>query len=355
MRESKRKRKKKIFLSLIPLVFLAAILFYLYSIISIDYSGECSKLERNIDRILFDLKIPDVNIISWRIEKKAYFRKWVEINKKIKLAKNKKQKLLSRLKDLKNFSFVFSPDKKKILIKKSNLIFAKILLIPEVLKPRLAIVIDDCGSSKKQVARLIELGLPLTFSILPYHRYTTFLAKTQARSGFDTLLHQPMEPQKSDNYALGKGALLVKMDKKQIKKIILENLEQTPFVKGVNNHMGSLFTENAGCMKVVLETLKKKNLFFLDSATSRNSICLKEADKIGIPCLRNNLFIDNTDKVEEIKKQILKAINIAKRRGVAIAIGHSTRKKTAIALRELKEKILSEVELVKLSELIKRY
>ncbi|MCD6412791.1 MAG: divergent polysaccharide deacetylase family protein [Elusimicrobia bacterium] len=349
----KRKKRKR----LIPFLLLAVIIsagIYFLSKFSVDYSGECAVLESRIDKILSEVKIPEKNTITWRVERKRGFRKWVEINKKIKLPGNKKQKLENALAALKNYAVKFLSRKTKIIIKRDNMIFARIMLSPIGAKPRLAIVIDDCGGSKRKVARLVELGIPLTFSILPYKRYTTFLAKSLRRAGFDTLLHQPMEPHKADNYALGRGALRIKTPYEKIGKILLENLEQTPFVKGVNNHMGSLFTEQPRLIAAVFETLAKKKLFFLDSATSRRSVCLEVADKMGFPCLRNNLFIDNTDNLEDIKKQILKGIRIAKKKGYGIIIGHSTRKFTAEALREEKEKLAKEVELVPLSNLYER-
>ena len=352
--KKKRKKKGKNLTFILFFAALIAIGIYAISKFSIDYSGECSILENNIDRILHRLKVPENNTETWRTEKKKGFRKWVEINKKITISKSKKRKFLMSLDSLKNYKLIFKAGKSKVLIKRDDMIFAKIFFMPAAAKPMMAIVIDDCGRSKKEVARLVEIGIPLTFSILPYQRYTTFLNKSLTRAGFDTLLHQPMEPHKADNYALGKGALRVKMKRKEIEKILLENLSQTPLAKGVNNHMGSLFTEKPALMKIVFETLRKKDLFFLDSATSRKSACLEVARKMGFPCLRNSLFIDNADNLEDIKREILIGARIAQKKGTAIVIGHSTRKFTAEALREEKKNLSEKVKLVPLSVLYGR-
>ena len=41
---------------------------------------------------------------------------------------------------------------------------------------------------------------------------------------------------------------------------------------GVNNHVGSRFTRDAGRMKIVLTELRRRGLFFLDSRTSNRFV-----------------------------------------------------------------------------------
>ena len=78
---------------------------------------------------------------------------------------------------------------------------------------------------------------------------------------------------------------------------------------------------------------KQRNLFFIDSLTSRNSIAYHVAKAYHIPTARNQVFLDNSKKTSEIKKQIRLLTKIAMRHGVAIGIGHA-RSSTAHAIWE---------------------
>jgi len=351
MTKKRKKKKKRLTVWFILFAVLTAAFVYHLKKRAVDYTSECLLAEQNVGSVLLNLKVPEKNITGWRIEKRKNGKKWIEINKKIKMPRQKWKTFFSRLENLSAAVLKKSEDGTIYLVK-NGIILCRITLDDLKLKPRLTFVIDDCGRSKKEIALFTELGIPLTFSILPYQRHTALLAELLARAGFETLLHQPMEPQKPDLLALGKGALFVRMNKNKIEKVLKKNIEKVPFVKGVNNHMGSLFTENAEKMEIVLRFLKGRGLFFLDSATSSKSVCLKTAGKTGTACLRNNIFLDNADNLKKIKKQIAQAIRIAEKKGYAIAIGHATRKYTARAIGEMGTE-LSGVEIVSLGKIIK--
>jgi len=90
----------------------------------------------------------------------------------------------------------------------------------------------------------------------------------------------------------------------------------------MNNHMGSLATTDADVMGVVISSLKKKGLYFIDSLTSPRSVAYEIAKVQGIPADIRSVFLDNNRDKNEIQAQFKKAIAIARRRGSAIAIGH---------------------------------
>ncbi|MFH1957753.1 MAG: divergent polysaccharide deacetylase family protein [bacterium] len=346
-RKGKRtKKKKQPAVWLIIFAVLAAAFIYHLRKRAVDYTRECLRAEQDIGLVLLNLKVPEKSISTWRIEKRKNGKKWIEINKKIKMPGDKWETFFSRLENL-SAGLLKKTGDNTIYLVKNGIVLCRITLEDLKRKPRLTFVIDDCGRSKKEIALFTELGIPLTFSILPYQRHTAMLAESLARAGFETLLHLPMEPREPDRLSLGKDALFVKMNKNEIEKVLEKNIEKVPFIKGVNNHMGSLFTENAEKMEIVLRFLKGRGLFFLDSATSSKSACLKTAEKAGIYCLRNNIFLDNTDDLKKIKKQIAQAIKIAEKKGYAIAIGHATRKYTARAIGEMGHE-LSGVEIVSL-------
>ncbi|NLJ73870.1 MAG: divergent polysaccharide deacetylase family protein, partial [Firmicutes bacterium] len=76
------------------------------------------------------------------------------------------------------------------------------------------------------------------------------------------------------------------------------------------------------------------------------------AEALGVPYAVNDLFIDNSNDVDEIMAQIRRGLNLAKRNGQAIIIGH-VRPRTASALwRMIPEIMDSGVELVPVSTLL---
>ena len=120
---------------------------------------------------------------------------------------------------------------------------------------------------------------------------------------------------------------------------------------GVNNLMGSHFTENIDSMKVFLSEIKGRGLVFLDSKTSAESKVAEAAGEVGVPLLTRNIFLDNEQDEEYISGQLEKAKNIAVKKGYAIAIGHPHKETIAVLKKELTRYESEGVVIVKLSDL----
>lgn len=196
----------------------------------------------------------------------------------------------------------------------------KVLLYPRKrYVAKVAIVIDDMGHNQRIAKEVIEL--PVTLSILPYRPYSRWVAEEARKRGREVLLHLPMEARDSRKDP-GKGALSTTMSEEEVRERIREDLKALPYISGVNNHMGSRFSEDARLMKVVLEELKEKGLLFLDSKTTPRSKGYMLAKGMGIKAFERDLFIDNERDVEYTKRQLRGLMERAKRKGTAIAIGH---------------------------------
>ncbi len=206
---------------------------------------------------------------------------------------------------------------------------------PEVKKkaPQVAIVIDDVAYNTSQMDHFAALGVPLTFAILPRHKLAAPLSEKARSYQFAVLLHLPMEPHDVVNNDPGPSGLLLSMTDQQLKEKFDKDVASVPGLVGINNHMGSAFTEDEARMKLVLGWVKKRGLFFLDSYTSTQSKVLKAAKVVQIPCLRNETFLDNEDSVEGIERQLDVVMKLAIKRHRTIAIGHYRRKHIMEALR----------------------
>lgn len=218
-------------------------------------------------------------------------------------------------------------------------------------KARIAIVIDDIGHDEKVFRKFVDLGIPLTFSILPGERFSTNIANEARHLDYEIILHLPMEPHSSLKNP-GNGALSLKMSRDEMLQQLSRDIEAIPYIVGVNNHMGSLLTENRVAMNILLEEIHRKGLFFLDSKTSPDSVAYEIAKSIGLKSGQRDVFLDNSPDIEYIKGQIDKVIKIAKRNGEATAIGHP-RPETVAALREKMPEFEKEgIELVPVSEVL---
>lgn len=205
---------------------------------------------------------------------------------------------------------------------------------------RVAIVFDDLGRDLAAADRLLATGEPITFSILPFRPHSVETAERVHAAGEEVILHLPMEPQAYPRIRPGPGGLLVAMDEATLQRQLDTDLAAVPFIDGVNNHMGSRLTEEATPMATVMEGLAARSLFFLDSRTTPHSVAAEAAEQAGIPWLARDIFLDNTQTPEAIAGQFDKLIDLALRRGHAIAIGHphpATLDALEVALPRLRE------------------
>lgn len=197
-------------------------------------------------------------------------------------------------------------------------------ILPPKTLPRVAVVMDDLGTSRELAEKVLVLNGPLTLSILPRQRYSTWTAKEGTRLGLDIIIHLPMEATRP--LKLGEGGLYTWMDDKAIVQIVKEDIRSVPNIIGASNHMGSAFTKDKRAMLVVISELKKRRLFFLDSLTTPETVGFKLAKAQGLNTVRRDIFLDNTDNLKEIEIQWNKLIKIANRRGHAIALAHPKKK-----------------------------
>lgn len=205
------------------------------------------------------------------------------------------------------------------------------LAVPEPLQPgaatapagpRLALVIDDMGQDMDMALALADLEQPPSFAILPDTPHGIEVSSLAASKGIELLLHLPMEPRGYPAVNPGPGALFTSMDGLALRETLAHDLAQAPGAVGVNNHMGSLFTQNEPGMDVILAELARRGLFFLDSLTTPGSAATRSAGKAGTRLYKRDIFLDNVRDTVAIMRQLAKAERIALRHGQAVAIGH---------------------------------
>ena len=215
----------------------------------------------------------------------------------------------------------------------------------------IAVIIDDMGINHRRTADISSLNAPLTSSFLTYGTGLAKQVKKASQAGHEIMIHVPMEPKSKAN--LAPDTLTTQMSEADIKSELGKMLSKFKNVRGINNHMGSEFTEDKQRMNYVMDVLKEHNMFFVDSKTSAKSVGRSVAKDKRVAYAHRHVFLDNENKVDYINRQLRAAERIARKNGYAVAIGHP-KSATFKALKEwlpsLKEK---NIKLVHMSEIVK--
>lgn len=188
-------------------------------------------------------------------------------------------------------------------------------------KPLIAVVLDDVGVARSHAEMAIDLPGVITLSFMTYADGVADMAARARARGHELMLHVPMEPIGAEIDA-GPNVLTVGASEAELLKRLDWGLSRFPSYIGINNHMGSRFTQDERGMRVVLAELKRRNLLFLDSRTIGNTIGDKLAERMGVAHVMRDVFLDNEMDEAAVIKQLMQAERIAANKGQAIAIGH---------------------------------
>lgn len=217
---------------------------------------------------------------------------------------------------------------------------------------RISIIIDDLGYGWEPAQRVIALPGPIACAVLPHTRYSEKIANVAHSLNKEVLLHLPMETKQHDKDP-GPGKLEISMPSLELQLTVDYDLETVPHAVGINNHMGSALTEHRSTVDVLMTTLKNKNkYFFVDSLTSSNSVVALSANTHNIPYLVRDIFLDNVASEEVINAQFDQLLQLARKKGWAIAIGHPYPETLSVLERRLPTLTDQKIKLISLSSML---
>ena len=183
------------------------------------------------------------------------------------------------------------------------------------------IVLDDGGHNLSHLKPFLDLKIPLTIAVLPNLAYSKQSANLTVQYGKTLILHQPMQAINLSTDP-GPNAIMPQMSADQICSLVSENLDSLGVKIGLNNHEGSLITADTYAMKAVMEVCKSRGMFFLDSRTNSQSVCKSVASEYGVKLYERNIFLDNTPNQDDMIAMFKSGIEIAKKNGSVVMIGH---------------------------------
>ena len=188
-------------------------------------------------------------------------------------------------------------------------------------RPLIAVVLDDVGVARGHAELAIDMPSVITLSFMTYADGVADMAARARAKGHELMLHVPMEPLDGDVDA-GPHVLTVEASDSELLARLDWDLSRFPGYIGINNHMGSRFTQDERGMRVVLQELKRRNLLFLDSRTISTTLGDSLAARMGVAHVMRDVFLDDEMNGAAVLKQLAQAERIAASKGQAIAIGH---------------------------------
>ncbi|MGL6173769.1 MAG: divergent polysaccharide deacetylase family protein [Cellulosilyticaceae bacterium] len=220
------------------------------------------------------------------------------------------------------------------------------------------IIIDDWGNNMAGSDEMLKLPIPLTGAVIPGMPFDKQDAEKLHAADKEVILHVPLEPEKGKKNWLGPKGITVGMSEEQVLKILNEAQQDLPYIKGMNNHMGSKAMKNEVIVKALMKFAAINQLYFVDSGTTNTTLSEKYTKINGMPFLKRSVFLDNTPSTEHVKGKLRELEEIAKEQGYAIGIGHVGPQKgphTASALKELIPQMQKEgITFITVSELLEK-
>ncbi|KJH79602.1 polysaccharide deacetylase [Stutzerimonas stutzeri] len=212
--------------------------------------------------------------------------------------------------------------------------------------PKLALVIDDLGQNAARDRRVLALPGPVAMAILPDTRHATKLAEQARTAGKTVMLHLPMAP------AGGPYAWQPQLPQAELDRRLDSALAKVPHSSGVNNHMGSQMTDRQRPMTALMSELQERHLFFLDSRTNAGTVAAAAAQKIGLASLSRDIFLDDDPSPKAVAEQFRAAIQLARKQGSVVVIGHPHPATLALLERELPKLGAQGIDWVNIDQMI---
>jgi uncharacterized protein len=187
---------------------------------------------------------------------------------------------------------------------------------------QLVVVVDDLGYSLTRAEQVLSLPHPVTLGLLPFAPDTPAIARRALATGHEMILHQPMESLPARHGHAAEGTLTVSMPPTRFTELFDAALRAVPGIVGVNNHTGSRLTQDEPAMRRLMQQLAGRQLIFLDSRTTAQTVAYRVAREASIPALQRDVFLDHVPHPRAIDAEFARALEIARQRGRAIVIAH---------------------------------
>ena len=187
----------------------------------------------------------------------------------------------------------------------------------------IAIIIDDMGHHLQRGTDALALPGRLTYAVIPFTAHSQRLASAAQSRGKEVMLHAPMST--LNGTPLGRNGLTADLSREEFLRNLRMALAAVPQAEGVNNHMGSDLTQRRQQMAWLMQELRWRDLYFVDSRTSDKTVAAVVATEFNVPQLSRQVFLDNEANADAIAQRFAVLVKRAREEGLGVAIGHPYR------------------------------
>lgn len=187
-------------------------------------------------------------------------------------------------------------------------------------RPRVVVVLDGLGIDHARTERAIALNAPLELSFVAYADDLARETEAARRAGHELLVHVPIAALSQRTDA---GSVAVAVPRDELLRRLRWDLTRFSGYVGVYDHMDLTFADSGGASETLIDELKARGLLVMELRTPSRSAVASVAQRLGVPHAARDLFLDDKLDAAAIAANLRALEELARRRGVAIAIGHA--------------------------------
>lgn len=187
--------------------------------------------------------------------------------------------------------------------------------------PRVAIVVTQLGLLESETNTAIAtLPSAVSLAFSPYSEgLDDWLAAARAE-GHEALIMLPMEPSGFPLNDPGPNTLLSHLPAEENRVRLEWALSRTAGYPGVTNLMGAELSERPDVVRMLLQWLNERGLFYLDSQAVPRPAVADVALEVGIPYVANDRTLDIVPEPVAIDRALASLEALALERGYAVGV-----------------------------------
>jgi len=217
--------------------------------------------------------------------------------------------------------------------------------------PRVVIIVDGLGEDILSVRRLLELNLPLTYSVVPFQPFSSLVAERVSLMKREVLAHLP-----TDGPAGGREVparpLRASMSKAEIDATLDATLAELPQARGLLGRLPTTLAMDSKRMDWLLAAVQRHGLYLVEDRPPDAGDLCDAARTRKIECQRCEISLDDTDDEGTIRSRFASLIERARTEGLAIGIARPGAAVIAVLEAELPKLKDSGIDLVSAAQAI---
>ena len=220
-------------------------------------------------------------------------------------------------------------------------------------KPQISLVVVGLGLDEKITDRVLkDLPKEVTVAFVPYVNKIQKHIKTARENKREVMLMLPLEPMDYPKVDPGPLTLLTGVgEEENIRKLdrILSNGED---IIGLVGFMGSRFLTSRADLFPVLDTIKSKGYLFLDNRSTARTVAEPIAQRLGLPFVKNNRFIDEELSRASIQQNLYDLESMAHKEGRSVGIAYAYELTLDVLFEWIKTLDKNKIDLIPLTDML---